>query len=239
VSNATQLIANGLEPIASHVALTGPDITLAAILRPFVLTGAQLQLVKYLKTPNYTGQNPYLDRMATWTVSSEGTFVKGLAKEMEAMHGPEDMRYGMSLPRDNIEQCLWGAMKGMLGTVAQAIQPAASAAASIGCVPVGGVPLLGQFLKPACVSMAKNLINYAADSSRVSTNRVQHTPVSVALDGMDKMIKEAKREERTMLSEERRPVKPVKPLVNKGQKKNKSSGVKSAKKAGKGKMKKK
>jgi len=212
-SNATQFISNALEQFGSHVALSADDIVLAAILRPNLVANVQLQLLKYLKTSSYTGQNPYLDEYIMKTIGSGGTFVKLLAAEMEKMHGVGDMKYGMALPRDNMDQCLWGALKGIVGTIAQAVQPAASAAAAIGCAPIGAIPVVGQFLKPSCTVMAKNLVNYAADTSRVSTNRNEHTPVSVALAGMEKMVAESRREERTMAPEERHEIRPIKVKV--------------------------
>jgi len=212
-SNATQFLSNALEQFGSHVALSADDIVLAAILRPNLVANVQLQLLKYLKTSSYTGQNPYLDEYIMKTIGSGGTFVKLLAAEMEKMHGVGDMKYGMALPRDNMDQCLWGALKGIVGTIAQAVQPAASAAAAIGCAPIGAIPVVGQFLKPSCTVMAKNLVNYAADTSRVSTNRNEHTPVSVALAGMEKMVAESRREERTMAPEERHEIRPIKVKV--------------------------
>jgi len=162
------------------VPIAGPDITLVAVLRPFLVNGsALLQVMKYVKTINNQGSNEYLDRYVTDILSPGGVFDDLLVKEMEMRHGPKDAVGGLFTASDNMDACLWGALKGIAGNIASAIQPAASAAASIGC---GSIPVVGIIAGPVCKAAASNLLNYVGDMSRVSTNRNEIKPPQQALE---------------------------------------------------------
>jgi hypothetical protein len=123
---------------------------------------------------------------------------------MEKRHGMNmDMSSGLVSAKDNTDACLWDALKSVAGTIAGALQPAASKAAGIGC---GAIPIVGRFAAPLCESAARNLVGLVADQSKSSTNRHARAGQKGELGKFKTQMKGMKAVEGGELSEERPPL---------------------------------
>jgi hypothetical protein len=189
--------------IASYVPITGAEIAMVAIEGWGQGNQTFTSTCKYVKQFSGIGENNYIDRYMSVTLGPGGTFLDALSAAMERRHGVDmDPESGLVSAGDNTDACLWDAIKRTVGTIAGALQPAASKAAGIGC---GMIPLVGQFAKPICEAAATNLTSMAADAAKSSTNRHSTTSARAELKKFDTTVRKAKPIEYGELPEERRP----------------------------------
>jgi hypothetical protein len=207
VAGAASAITMAYYPLVqmgSYVPITGAEITMAALTRFSEGSATQMGTVKYLRSYAGTGQNSFVDRFVSQILGPGGTFQEALAAAMEKRHGMMmDSSSGLVSSNDNIDACLWDAIKSVAGTIAGALQPAASKAAGIGC---GAIPFVGQFAKPLCETAASNLVKFAADSAKSSTNRHAVNSAKGELGKFKGTVKGMKAVEDQQLSEERPPL---------------------------------
>lgn len=192
-----------LAVIGSYVPITGAEIAMAVIEGWTLSDSTFISTCKYVKTFSSAGENAAVLRYTSVTLGQGGTFLDALSNAMERRHGPMmDGSSGLTSANDNTDACLWDAIKRTVGTIAGALQPAASKAAGIGC---GMIPVIGQFAKPVCEAAATNLTSLAVDASKSSTNRHAATTARKELTKYASTVKPMKRVEDHEISEERQP----------------------------------
>jgi len=201
--NSMSLTYVPLKEIGAYVPVTGAEITMVAIARFGMASATMLKSCKYVRMFQNTGANAFVDRYISQTFGPGGTFQQALADAMEKRHGMNmDVSSGLVSANDNIDACLWDSIKSIAGTIAGAIQPAASKAAAIGC---GAIPVIGRFASPICEQAATNLISFATDASKSSTNRHARGSAKGELGKYKKEVRSMKAIEDMELPEERPP----------------------------------
>lgn len=180
--------------------IVGPEIAVAAIERwPYGEAGT-VSTSKYGRRWAQEGDSTIVDRFITETMNPGGTFLDHLSEAMEMRHGMNDVVEGIVTSNDNVDACIWDAMKGILGTIAGAIQPAAGKAAALGC---GMIPLVGPWVAPACDMGAQALVGFVKDYAETSTNRKAAATPKEEENKLKRAVAKAKAVEAGELPEQR------------------------------------
>lgn len=133
--------------------------------------------------PAYSGYQ-WLEDAVSATVNTGGSATMLLAKAIEKRHSVGDSLSLMS-GSDDVDACLWDALKGVFHNVARAVEPVVPFAAGAICSTAGGPAAAA-----ACSATSRLLMQRVVDISGDKTNRQSYTRVQAqrALTKEGKML---------------------------------------------------
>jgi hypothetical protein len=152
-----------LRNIGSPIPIVGPEIVMSLLCRWRPTVSRQAENWKFGRAFSALGGNSYVDRFVNVILGPGGTFLDMFSQAMKDRHMHHDTTSGLVNGNDQVGACLWDAIKGIAGTIASAVQPAAEAA----CGFLPGGPLTNK----ACGAAVKAVAAYAGDMGRTATNR--------------------------------------------------------------------